>query len=665
MGFTDALFIVVSHWYIILFVSLVLSAILFGWRNTDIIGRIEGNTLSEYMAALHRRDAIDGLFTYLCMVAAYPYWYIFDHWRGHLLPNYDGPNQTFDPEEMLKTLRFELKAVRKNIPDGVLDAFVGLAREMVALDLSPGTEEQHRAAIENPPNVFLLNGFNDFITRFASSLLERPSHLKTHLYSVVDEKMISALFWNIARNDIFKASYMGFIKRFADAEELIKIDRMVRGSRRHLDFIVGSKAFDTFLDVTVPESARFEGTWIVAPQGRGKTTLLSCLLSNDLDSVADGEASVIIFDSKGDLSDHVRKLKSFAPGEDLAGKLTLIEPSGSLALNPLDLGASTTHNIALLEYVFASLLDSKMTPLQSTLFRSIVMAMKAIPGANFGTFRKFLQEGWKPFEQYILTLHPDDRDFFLKPGAGGVTEWDSKDYKDRKGELLWRVRDLTTRVPLIREMFQAPATKIDMGKEMDAGNVIIIDNSTAILSESGSEFFSRFFIALILAAAQQRAGRTQENKKPVYVYLDEAHTVIANDDKVATIIQQCRSQKIAMIFAHQELQQIKSEDVRSALANCAVRIANPDKDAKALASDFRTDAEYLQSLERGEFALFIRDHTKKALTIRADNVPVSGWPKMTEEQFQAIREEMRERYSFTPTPAAEPVSEEEDDARPT
>lgn len=406
--------------------------------------------------------------------------------------------------------------------------------------------------------------------------------------------------------------------------------------------------------IAIPLAHRFEGMWIIAPPGRGKTTLLSRLFAADLDEVKAGKASIILMDSKGDLIDHARRLARFAPGGDLEGKLVLIEPTSNLAINPLDIGASAGHTIALLEYLFAGILDTATTPLQSTLLRSVLLAMQSIPNATFATFRQLLVEGWKPFEQYIRTLHPEDQDFFMKPMADGKSEFDGKTYKETKDQLLWRIRDLTTKVPLLRDMFQAPHTRIDIGKEMDAGKVIIIDNSVATLS-AGSEFFSRFFVALILSAAQQRAGRTESNKLPCYFYIDECDTVIARDLKIAEIIQRCRSQKIGLVLAHQTLRQIDLPKVQAALSDCAVRMANSDREAKELSHDMRIDEEHLRQLKKGRFALFMRDLTPKALVVDVPNEPVSSWPKMSEAQFREIQRQMAERYSFTPTAVPRPA----------
>lgn len=399
-----------------------------------------------------------------------------------------------------------------------------------------------------------------------------------------------------------------------------------------------------------PPKLRFEGMWVIAPPGRGKTTLLSVLFQSDLEAVKRGEATIILMDSKGDLLDNARRLKDFAPGQPLADKLCLLEPHASfpLALNPLDMGSTTAHTISLLEYVFTSLLETKPSPLQSTLFRSVLIALKAVPNATFSTFRDFLRDGWKPFRKHIEKLDPEDRNFFLNG------EFDSKTYSETRQQLLWRIRDLTTKAPLLRDMFRAPKTLVDIGKEIDAGKVIIIDNSTALLTEEGSEFFSRLFIALILSAAHQRSRRADADKKPVYFYIDECQTVISRDEKVATILDQCRSQKIALILAHQRLKQIASDNVKDALANCAIRLANPDEDAAALAPRFRTKADVLTNLPKGTFAKFVRDETRIPIRVEIPDRPLEGLLKMSPDEQAEVRRTMRARYSYKPDAYPEP-----------
>lgn len=435
-------------------------------------------------------------------------------------------------------------------------------------------------------------------------------------------------------------------------ENAIRAKFYERNSPEHFRALLEGTFFSSLLDLQVPvgfpELSRYEGMWLVAPRGRGKTVTLAKILEDDLNYVEADEATVILMDSKGDLIDHAKKLKCFAPGGDLAGKLVLIEPSANLSINPLDLGATTGHTIAIFQYLFSGLLETQPTSKQLGLLRSVLIACTGIPGASFSTFRSILRDGWQPYEQYIRALHKDDRDFFLRG------EFDSKTYTETKNELLWRIQSLTTEVPMLRDMFAAPTTKIDIGKEMDAAKVIIIDNSVAKLA-AGSRFFARFFVALVLAAAQQRAGRTE--KLPVYFYIDEADTVIATDENITEILNRCRSQKIGMIFAHQAMKQIKSENVLAALADCSIRMANSDEEASQLAPRLRTSPEALRSQAKGHFALFIRDYTKTALAVTVPPRPIDDdkiWPKMTETEFRAIQADMQAKYCYIPTEEPEP-----------
>ena len=201
----------------------------------------------------------------------------------------------------------------------------------------------------------------------------------------------------------------------------------------------------------------------------------------------------------------------------------------------------------------------------------------------------------------LENVNPHTRQFFENRDTG----FHSKTYESTRKEVVWRLDYLLTN-PTLRSMFSATHTKLDIGKEMDAGKVIIINNSKAILGDEGAEFFGRFFIALIARAAQQRSGKAPASKKPCFVYIDECQSVIAKDTRIPVLLDECRSQKIALILAHQRTAQLNAP-VLDAVANCAIRMANSDDEAKYLADKLRMPADTLRSLPRGTFATFVRD----------------------------------------------------------
>jgi len=395
---------------------------------------------------------------------------------------------------------------------------------------------------------------------------------------------------------------------------------------------VQNRLYRSFDDFDIPLETRFSGHWIIAPPGRGKTTLLHAMFLED----AKRNASIIVLDSKGDL---IGPLKDLAAIKD---RLVLIEPDPDfpLALNPLDIPkANVAHTISLLEYIFSALLEAKMTALQMTLFRSVLPALiEVVPNATLDTFRDVIENGIGRYKQHFEKLSPDKQEFFNR-------HFDSKTYSETRQQLVWRLQFLMTN-PVIKQMFSAPKTKLDIGKEMDAGKIILIDNSKQRLGDEGSEFFGRFFVALVLAAAQQRAGRPEAEKLPCYFYIDECQNVIRRDEKISTILDECRSQKIAMIMAHQRTAQITNENVLDALANCAIRMANSDDEAKYLAPKLRCDAEFLHTLPRGTFATYVRDLTPKAVALKIPHTDLSRLPKITASEQADIRNKMRAMFSF-------------------
>jgi hypothetical protein len=337
--------------------------------------------------------------------------------------------------------------------------------------------------------------------------------------------------------------------------------------------------FNVFRRVSVPirlpDEARFAGMWVLAPQGRGKTTLLHSMVTQDIET----DASIILMDSKGDLIEPFLRLAS------IRDRLVVVGPDNPVGLNPLDIPHEDINKaVDNLEYLFSSLLEFKLTGTQSMLLRAVLRALvSSFQQPTLETFRDVLANGVKAYQQQIQSLH------------------------------------------VMKEMLLAPQTTFHIGQAMDAGKIVIIDNSKGKLGDQAAEFFGRFFIAQVLASAQQRSFRPAHTKRPVYFYIDEAHGVIARDEKITTVLHECRAQKIALILAHQEMAQL-SDKVLSAAQNCAIRFANPDEEAPKLVRTLRTDIEQLRGLKRGQFAAYIRDFAASGLIVDVEQMDFASFP---------------------------------------
>ncbi len=69
------------------------------------------------------------------------------------------------------------------------------------------------------------------------------------------------------------------------------------------------------------------------------------------------------------------------------------------------------------------------------------------------------------------------------------------------------------------------------------------------------------------------------------------------------------------------------------------------KDARALASDLRTDAAFIEKQSRLSFAAFIKGQTERAVSLAIEPGRLEQLPIMTDEERDAQREMMRERYA--------------------
>jgi hypothetical protein len=407
----------------------------------------------------------------------------------------------------------------------------------------------------------------------------------------------------------------------------LKKRKLFQGMREQIEINIGDQEslgfYTTFartpytvlrrvrLPVVLPDDTRFAGMWAVAPQGRGKTTLLHTMVAGDIEK----DAAIILMDSKGDLIEPFLRLGS------IRDRLIVVGPDNPVGLNPLDI-PHTDINKAVdnLEYLFSSLLEFKLTATQSMLLKAVLRALVTVfDKPTLETFRDVLANGPAKYRAQIDKLDPDLKDFFNK-------EFETENIKHRRQEVLQRLRLLLDH-DVMRKMLLAPFTTFHIGKAMDQGKFIILDNSKGKLGEQAAEFLGRFFIAQVLAAAQERSFRPENTKKPVYFYIDEAHTVISRDEKITTVLHECRSQKIALILAHQETTQL-SDTVLSAVQNCAIRFGNPDDEAPKLARSLRADVETLRKLKRGQFVGYIRDFSASGLVLDVEQTDFSSLPQL-------------------------------------
>lgn len=366
---------------------------------------------------------------------------------------------------------------------------------------------------------------------------------------------------------------------------------------------------------------RFSGQWVCAQQGSGKSFALTRMIAKD---ISEGN-SVIVLDSKGDLTGTVRK---WAIGE----RLIVLDPEEPFAICPFDV-PKTNISVAAdqIIYLFSALLDTAISPMQQSLLRPIIRALIiGHPTPSMETFQEVIYDGMP--KEVLANLPSDLTRFFQR-------EWEN--YARTRSEIKWRLQ-LLLENDLFRTMFSAPKTKFNIARAMDNGSCVVVDNSQAKLGVYGSAFLGRFFLSRVWSAATQRHLVPEASRHPVCVYVDEAHVLL--DQTCAKIIDECRSARIALCLSIQRSSQIPDANVRGALENCAIKMVNVTLgEVDYFSKLLDVPAERMKDLPQGHFATNVRWSGPSIQKVENNPVPFRN---MTPQQETALRAKMKVLYGL-------------------
>lgn len=467
---------------------------------------------------------------------------------------------------------------------------------------------------------------------------------------------------------------------FKDVRERLKSNREMCQQKDEdevevFDMLYGTPLLDLF-EQTVPmkveEKHWFEGAWIIAPSGTGKTQLLQYLIAKRLDDLDKG-ASIVVIDAHGDLKKNVLNIGRLGLDGDLSNRLISISPDikNPPALNLFDMGKDrigkyepedrekfTNIVTAQLTYMLQAIMGDggALTPKQTVLFEYIVRLLMLVEDATLDTFQSILEvktkEGLNPYKKQISQLPKPAQDFF-------DTQFIGKDFNNTRGEVAWRLSAIR-KSNYFEKMFSAKKSKLDMFTELNSGKLIFVDTNKEYLGDDGTNIMGRYFIGSILAAARERSSLDKGERKPVYVFIDEAHDYISNDKNIASLLDQARKMNVSLIMAHQRTKQIKDANVLDALKTTKIKFANTNNQAclAHLAPAMDVDKSYLSRQEEMSFAISVgRD---AAFTFKVPLLYMEKLPKMSDDEVSVFKTLNRLEYCYSTEVVAEEVGTQQE-----
>jgi hypothetical protein len=379
------------------------------------------------------------------------------------------------------------------------------------------------------------------------------------------------------------------------------------------------------------EQYRMRHQWVLGDSGSGKTTFLANLISQDLDKVAEGKASVVVLDSQDDeLTRYLPRERRFAPGGDLHGRLVYLEydPKHPLAFNIF----ANPDAAELCDFVMKSVIGADVTMKQNVFYEYLLTAASIIPGANIHTVQDLLRQGGhKLFGPYLSRLDARAQQWLR-------TRFDAEIFAQTKEEILYRLEAFTSPRNILGNMLASTEDKFDLGREIQAGNVVVLNTNRSKLGKQGTRALGRFFIFKVLQAMEDRMDIDRSARLPTYFYIDEATDYIEDDDSIPDLLEKARKQKIGLVIAHQRTGDGSriSRNVQAALSGIYIqaRLFQP-KTATVMLKDDPTNPT-------------VKDVVVPEIHFDRDQMPRPDWDDIVAQ--------MRAAFCYDPTHTPPPAS---------
>lgn len=324
-------------------------------------------------------------------------------------------------------------------------------------------------------------------------------------------------------------------------------------------------------------SERSRHMHVLGASGSGKSTFL---LHSMIQDMAAGHGFALL-DPHGDLAE---ALLDHLP-EHRIKDVVWFNPADTefpVGFNILRAHSEIEKNLLASDFVaiFERLSSSWGDQMTAVLGNAALALLESQRGGTLCDLKRFLIE--KNFrDRFLEGVHDPEVVYFWKrefPLLRGTTQ----------GSLLTRLSGFL-RQSMIRNMVAQDGERFDVAKLMDEGKIILAPLSQGLIGQENSWLLGSLLVSRFYQAALSRQARGETERRPFYLYLDEAHHFVT--PSIASILSGTRKYGLGLILAHQELDQFPSREsgiLGSILTNCHTRVCFRlgDHDASKLENGF-------------------------------------------------------------------------------
>ena len=349
---------------------------------------------------------------------------------------------------------------------------------------------------------------------------------------------------------------------------------------------------------------RVRHTYVVGPSGSGKSVLLTRLIVGD----ANAGHGVVALDMKGDLIPDV--LARLSP--EAAERVLVVDAAAwdsPIGFNPLAGAHSEAERDLVTDgvvTVFRELWAGFWGPRSESVLRSCISTLLVAHASDGSSFT--LCE--------VLPLLTDDafrRRVITQPSMPlRLREWWGRYNALSDGEraqtispLLNKVEAFTSRTAT-RLMLGQSTSGLDFRDVFTQRRVVLVTLAQGAIGTETSSLLGALLVFSLWRATLERVAVAPERRRPVFAYIDEAHTVVKLPVPLAEMLAQARGFNLGLTLANQYVAQLPAE-VRAAVLGTVrtqITFAPQYDDARILSPHFPPlTAGELSGLAAFEFAM--------------------------------------------------------------
>ncbi|HJV32422.1 MAG TPA: type IV secretion system DNA-binding domain-containing protein, partial [Patescibacteria group bacterium] len=294
--------------------------------------------------------------------------------------------------------------------------------------------------------------------------------------------------------------------------------------------------------------------YVVGKTGMGKTTLLENMVLSDIHA---GHGLAYI-DPHGDTA---KTLLDFIPPHRI-NDVVYVNPADMdfpIGFNILEVAdESQKHLVAAgLMGVFKKIWPDVWSSRMEYILLNTIMALLDFPGSTLLGINRLLSD--EEYRKRVVSLIQDPvvKTFWVKEFASFSEKYRTEaiaPIQNKVGQFL--------SASIIRNIVAQVKSTINIREIMDTRKIFIVNLSKGLIGEENSRLLGAMIITRLQLAAMERVDMPEKDRQDFYLYVDEFQNFAT--ESFANILSEARKYRLALIVAHQYIEQLE-EEVRDAV----------------------------------------------------------------------------------------------------